>query len=204
MAISLMKLPYALDALEPHVSAATLKQHHGAHHKGYVDKVNKAVAGSDMAEMALEQIVAAARKSGDTALFKLAAQTWNHGFYWPSLSPDRTKPSNDLAGAIRRDFGAMANLGKALIDEADGHFASGWAWLVAKAGKLEVVSTHDADTLLTGSATPLLTIDVWEHAYYLDAKSKRADYLGKVVKDLLNWDFASENFARGSAWTYPS
>ena len=102
MAISLMKLPYALDALEPHVSAATLKQHHGAHHKGYVDKVNKAVAGSDMAEMALEQIVAAARKSGDTALFNSAAQTWNHGFYWHSLSPDRTKPSNDLAGAIRR------------------------------------------------------------------------------------------------------
>ena len=204
MAISLMKLPYAHDALEPHVSAATLNEHHGAHHKGYVDKVNKAVAGSDMAEMALEQIVAAAKKSGDTALFNSAAQTWNHGFYWHSLSPDRTKPSNDLAGAIRRDFGAMANLGKALIDEADGHFASGWVWLVAKAGKLAVVSTHDADTLLTGSATPLLTIDVWEHAYYLDAKSKRADYLGKVVKDLLNWDFASENFARGSAWTYPS
>jgi len=204
MTIALMPLPYANDALAPHISSDTLDVHYGAHHKGYVDKVNAAIDGSDLAGATLEKIVTESHAAGNKGLFNSAAQTWNHGFYWLSMSPDVSGPSGALAKAIDESFGSMDSLKKKLSEEATGHFASGWAWLVAKGGKLEVLSTHDAGTALAEGCNPLLTIDVWEHAYYVDRKNKRPAYVSAVVDNLLNWDFASENFARGSAWTYPA
>lgn len=203
MTISLMPLPYSTDALAPHVSDRTLQLHHGAHHKAYVDKTNAAIAGTELEKAELNEIVKAAQADGKKALFNNAAQTWNHGFYWHSLSPEKSSPSADLAKAIERDFGSQDALVKQLKDEGAGHFASGWAWLVEDGGKLSVISTHDADTPITGSANPLLTIDVWEHAYYLDVQNKRPDYLAAVIDNILNWNFASENLARGTAWRYP-
>lgn len=203
MSISLLPLPYPEEALEPHISKETLETHHGKHHKTYIDKLNAAISGTSLDEAPLEEIVAAAHKNDDKALFNNAAQSWNHGFYWHSLNPDRTQPSDRLAQAIDRDFGSLKELKQALTDEAVGHFASGWAWLVAeKSGKLAVISTHDAGTPITEGRVPLLTIDVWEHAYYIDVKNKRPDYVGAVVDHLLNWQFASENFDRGTVWSY--
>lgn len=204
MTISLMPLPYGEEALAPHISADTLREHHGAHHKGYVDKVNAAIAGTALAAASLEEIVRESAAKDDRKLFNSAAQSWNHGFYWNSLSPQGGEPTAELAAAIDQAFGSREALAKALTEEAVNHFASGWAWLVAEGGALKVISTHDAATPLTGQANPLLTVDVWEHAYYLDRKSKRAEYVGAVVQSLLNWDFASQNFARGSAWSYPA
>ena len=204
MTISLMPLPYALDALAPHVSADTLKVHHGAHHKTYVEKVNAAIDGTEMADMPLEGIVKASKSQGKVPLFNSAAQSWNHGFYWNSMAPEKSTPSQALSSAIDSAFGSMDDMLTKLKDEAVGHFASGWAWLVADGGTLKVISTHDAETPITGSANPLLTIDVWEHAYYLDVKNKRPDYVAAVLGNIVNWQFASENFDRGSAWTYPS
>jgi Fe-Mn family superoxide dismutase len=205
MTISLMPLPYSADALAPHISRRTLDLHHGAHHKDYVDKTNKAIAGTPLADAELNEIVAAAKKSGDGALFNPASQAWNHGFYWNSLTPDKAAPGEGLRQAIERDFGSQEKLGKALGEAAVKHFGSGWAWLVAEGGKLGVVSTHDAHSPFTDSAAnPLLTIDVWEHAYYLDAQNKRPDYVGAVIDNCLNWRFASENYERGTPWRYPA
>jgi Fe-Mn family superoxide dismutase len=203
MAISLMPLPYAENALEPHISANTLRTHHGAHHKGYVDKVNQAIDGTPLASKDLETIVREAHAHGDKVLFNNAAQAWNHGFYWESLTPERTAPDDKLAYAVDRTFGSMQKLNEAIIEEAVGHFASGWAWLVVKDDALAVISTHDAGTALVDSVVPLLTIDVWEHAYYLDVKSKRPDYVKAVVEHHLNWDFANANYVRNSVWRYP-
>ena len=204
MTISLMPLPYSLDALAPHVSAETLEFHHGAHHKGYVDKVNEAVEGKELADKPIEEIVKAAKAQGDAKLFHSAAQVWNHGFYWRSLAPRRTEPSAELASAVSAAFGSIeAMLGK-LNEEAVGHFGSGWAWLVAERGALKIISTHDAETPITGAGNPLLTIDVWEHAYYIDVRHERPAYVDAVLDNLVNWTFASENFARGTRWVYPS
>jgi Fe-Mn family superoxide dismutase len=204
MAIKLMPLPYDEAALSPHISKQTLELHHGAHHKGYVDKVNKAVSNSPLADVSLEEIVRSADGTGDAALFNSAAQAWNHGFYWHSLTPDASRPSPDLAAAIERDFGSADELGLKLREAAEQHFASGWAWLVANGDRLNVISTHDAGTPLTGKANPLLAIDVWEHAYYIDVQNRRPEHVRAVVENLLNWDFASANFARGTVWTYPA
>jgi Fe-Mn family superoxide dismutase len=200
MTISLMPLPYALDALEPHISSKTLEIHHGAHHKTYVDKLNAAIEGSDNADKSVEEIT----KLASGPLFNNAAQTWNHGFYWHSLNPAKTAPSAELLAAIEADFGSLDALLEALSAEAVNHFASGWAWLVVDGGKLKVISTHDAGTPITTDVNPLITIDVWEHAYYIDQQNKRPVYVKTVLENLINWDFASENFARGTAWTYPA
>ena len=200
MTISLMPLPYSQDALAPHVSKDTLEVHHGAHHKTYVDKVNDAIKGTDQADADLETIV----KNSSGGLFNSAAQTWNHGFYWHCMSPEKSEPSESLDAAIKNDFGSIEKLKETLANEAVGHFASGWAWLVVDGGKLKVISTHDAATALTQDVNPLLTIDVWEHAYYLDTKNKRPAYVSAVLDNLLNWKFASDNFDRGTPWTYPS
>jgi Fe-Mn family superoxide dismutase len=204
MTVTLMPLPYAEDALAPSISADTLKVHHGAHHKTYVDKVNAAIAGTDLENKSIEDITRAAKEQGKKPLFNSAAQTWNHGFYWYSLSPKKTAPSAALASAIDSAFGSMDEMLAKLKSEAVDHFASGWAWLVADGGKLKITSTHDADTELLGGGNPLLTIDVWEHAYYIDVKNKRPDYVSAVLGNLINWDFASENFARGTPWVYPA
>lgn len=203
MTIELLSLPYPDDALEPHISSKTLGLHHGAHHKTYVDKTNEAIAGTDLADAELNAIVLASK--GNPKLFNSASQTWNHGFYWHSLSPKQTEPSAELKAAIERDFGSIDALKQKLKDTAVAHFASGWAWLVADGGKLAVVDSHDAASPFSDSdANPLLTIDVWEHAYYVDSLNKRPAYVEAVVETLLNWDFASENFARGTVWAYPA
>ena len=203
MTISLIPLPYPADALEPHISKRTLDLHHGAHHKTYVDKTNDAIAGTKLADAELNDVVKAAKD--DPKLFNNAAQVWNHGFYWHSLTPETTTPSGALAKAIDRDFGSLDGLKGKLEAEAVGHFGSGWAWLVAKGDTLEVVSTHDAHSPFSDdSGIPLLTIDVWEHAYYLDVQNKRPAYIKAVLDKLINWRSASENFERGSVWRYPS
>jgi Fe-Mn family superoxide dismutase len=203
MPVILSPLPYPEDGLAPHISADTLKVHHGAHHKTYVDKVNAAIAGTELEHAPVEDIIKAAKDQGKKPLFNSSAQTWNHGFYWSSLSLEDSKPSAELAAAIDAAFGSYEALLDKLKAEAIDHFASGWAWLVDEGGTLKVISTHDADTALLSGANPLLTIDVWEHAYYIDVKNKRPEYVAAVLGKLLNWDFASENFARGTPWVYP-
>lgn len=202
MPITLMPLPYGADALAPAISAATLDVHHGRHHKAYVEKTNAATAGTNLAEAPLEDIIAAAR-SGKPALFNNAAQTWNHGFYWASLSPQRKAPGGDLLAGIERSFGSLDGLKDELARRGAEHFASGWVWLAERGGALSVEETHDGDTLADGRANPLLVIDLWEHAYYLDRKNLRPDYLKAVLDELIDWDFAAENLGRGSRWTYP-
>ena len=204
MTIAHPPLPYALDALKPHISADTLATHHGKHHKAYVDKTNAAIEGTDMADASLEEIIASADSKGDKGLFNNAAQSWNHAFYWQSLTPAASQPSGELAAAIDAAFGSFDALKKELADQGAAHFASGWVWLVAKDGKLAVEQTHDAATFATGDARPLLVIDLWEHAYYLDHKNLRPEYLKAVIDAHLNWDFAAENFAREKTWAYPA
>jgi Fe-Mn family superoxide dismutase len=203
MPISLMPLPYGQDALAPAVSAATLEVHHGKHHKAYVDKTNAATAGGPLENAPLEEIVAAARRDNQK-LFNNAAQSWNHGFYWESLTLNPSRPEGELLAAIERDFGSLDGLLGELATRGADHFASGWVWLAAQGGKLSVEETHDGDTLADGKANPLLVIDLWEHAYYLDRKNARPEYLKAVLENLLNWPFAAENLARGSRWIYPA
>lgn len=198
MAFTLPDLPYARDALAPHISGETLDFHHGKHHKAYVDKANDLVKGTDLESADLETAIRAAWKDKNTALFNNAAQIWNHTFYWQSMSPDGGgRPSGKLAEAIDRDFGSFEKFADAFKMAGAGQFGSGWAWLVVKDGKLEVRKTPNAETPLTeAGVTPLLTMDVWEHAYYLDFQNRRPDYMGAFLGHLVNWDFAAENLAK--------
>ena len=202
MSSHLSALPSASKALDPAISARTLSFHHGKHHKAYIDKTNAAIEGTDLADKSMEDVIAAARGSNQ-GLFNNAAQSWNHGFYWYSLTGSKTAPAGDLAAKIDEAFGSLDALKQKLADAGAGHFASGWVWLAEKGGKLTLEETHDADTLADGDANPLLVIDLWEHAYYLDHQNARPSYLKAVIDNHLNWDFAAENLARGSAWTYP-
>ena len=202
MAFNLIDLPYPDTALEPAITAHTLSFHHGKHHKAYVDKMNAAIAGTPHDDAALEDVVAASRGT-NAGLFNNAAQTWNHAFYWHSMAASETAPSADLAAKIDAAFGSVDELKAQLKARGARHFASGWVWLAEKDGALSIEETHDGDTLADSGFNPLLTIDVWEHAYYLDHQNARPAYLDAVVDAKLNWAFASENLARGSAWTYP-
>ena len=196
MPIEFPALPYAIDALEPHVSVRTFEYHHGKHHKAYVDKLNAAIAGTDYAEQSLEEIIAAAHGAGDTGVFNNAAQAWNHTFLWHSMSPDGGgSPSEDLADAINERFGDLAGFREAFRAAALGQFGSGWAWLVGTGNGVDIETTGNADTPLTGDSTPLLTLDVWEHAYYLDYQNKRDAYIDAFLDELVNWEFAAANFA---------
>jgi superoxide dismutase, Fe-Mn family len=193
MPLTLPELPYASDALEPHISARTLSFHHGKHHNAYVTNLNKMLEGHALADAPLDEIVKAATPG---PMFNNAAQAWNHTFYWESLSPVVTTPSTELAAAIDGAFGSLAGAVKALSDAAVGHFGSGWAWLVADAaGVVSVMSTHDADLPLAHGLHALLVIDVWEHAYYLDHQNLRAAYVTALCESLLNWERASVRFA---------
>lgn len=203
MAIQLPPLPYADDALAPAISATTLQTHHGKHHKAYVDKTNAAIAGTDLADAPLEQIIAAAQSKDDKGLFNNAAQSWNHAFYWNSLTPTSSQPSGDLLSALEASFGSFDAVAAELEAQGTAHFASGWVWLVARGEAMTVEQTHDAATFATGDAKPILVIDLWEHAYYLDHKNLRPEYLKAVIANHLNWDFATENFDRDGVWTYP-
>ena len=203
MTIELTPLPFKEDALAPAISAETLRTHHGKHHKAYVDKTNAAIEGTALAGASLEQVIHAAEAAGDTGLFNNAGQAWNHGFYWHSLSAAGPSLSGPLRDAIEAAFGSVEDLKEELASQGAAHFASGWVWLADNGGTLEVVQTHDAGTLATAPLNPLLVIDLWEHAYYLDHKNLRPDYLRQVIDRHLDWDFAAANLARGTTWTYP-
>ena len=192
---SLPPLPYADNALDPVISAHTLSFHYGKHHKAYVDNLNKLVAGTAHADASLEAIIkATAGKPADAGLFNNAAQIWNHTFYWNSLRHGGGgAPGKALATRIEADFGSLDNLKKELTQAAVTQFGSGWAWLVVKDGKLAVTKTANADTPLVHGQKPLLTIDVWEHAYYLDFQNRRPDYVAAVLDKLIDWGFAEDN-----------
>jgi len=192
--ITLAPLPYADDALAPTVSAKTVSFHYGKHHAGYVKTLNGLIAGTKYEGLSLEEIVAASRDAGDTAIFNNAAQIWNHDFYWRSLAPAGKggEPSAELLAAVNASFGSLDACKAALADAAVKRFGSGWAWLVAKDGKLAVESTSNADTPCgKAGVTPLLVVDVWEHAYYLDWQNARAAYVKAVVDGHLDWSAAS-------------
>ena len=188
-------LPYADNALEPVISAHTLSFHYGKHHKAYVDNLNKLIAGTPLADLSLEQVIAeAAGKADKAGIFNNAAQIWNHTFYWKSLSPKGGgEPPSALKQKIEAAFGDVANCKKELATAATTQFGSGWAWLVLDGDKLKVVKTANADLPSTSGLKPLLTIDVWEHAYYLDFQNRRPDYVNAVLDKLINWGFAADN-----------
>ncbi len=192
--LMLPPLPYADNALDPIISANTIGFHYGKHHKGYVDNLNKLVAGTEFAELPLAKIIAAtAGKADKTAIFNNAAQIWNHTFYWRSLRPTAAAPPAALQQKIEASFGSLDACKKELAAAGLTQFGSGWAWLVLDGDKLKVVKTGNAEVPMTAGLKPLLTIDVWEHAYYLDYQNRRADYLNAVLEKLINWDFAAEN-----------
>ncbi|MBN8479919.1 MAG: superoxide dismutase [Burkholderiales bacterium] len=192
---TLPPLPYADNALEPVISANTISFHHGKHHKTYVDNLNNLVKGTPFEGATLEKIVTdTAGKADQAALFNNAAQIWNHTFYWHSLKPHGGgKPTGKLAQMIDASFGGYDEFRKQLSATTVSQFGSGWGWLVADHGALKVVKTANAEVPFTKGQKPLLTIDVWEHAYYLDHQNKRAAYVDAVIDRLLNWDFAAAN-----------
>jgi superoxide dismutase, Fe-Mn family len=190
MPFTLPDLPYAKDAFGDVLSAETFDYHHGKHHKAYVDKANELVAADDALQgKSLVELI----KSSKGGLFNQVGQIWNHSFYWQSLSPEAQTPSGELAALIEAGFGSTDNLIAELKKEGVGHFASGWAALNLKDGKLEVTSYHDADCPVAHDATPLLLIDVWEHAYYIDYRNARPGYLDAVLGQAINWEFAAMN-----------
>jgi len=196
--IELPPLPFATDALAPVISSETLSFHYGKHHKAYVDNLNKLVAGTDLAETPLEQVIkSVAGKADKAGIFNNAAQIWNHTFFWNSLKPGGGgTPTGAVMPAINSAFGSYENFKKEFSNAAMTQFGSGWAWLVAERGALRIMKTPNAETPLTTGQTALLTIDVWEHAYYLDYQNRRADFVAAVIDKLLNWDFANANLAK--------
>ena len=192
---ALPPLPYDENALDPVISARTIGFHYGKHHRGYVDTLNKLVAGTDLANLPLETIIAkTAGKPGKTAIFNNAAQAWNHAFYWRSLRPKGGGvPPAELEQRIEASFGEMEAFKNELATAATSHFGSGWAWLALDTDTLKVITTANADTPLTQGMQPLLALDLWEHAYYLDYQNVRADYVNAVLDKLINWGFAVEN-----------
>ena len=193
--IVLPPLPYADNALDPVISANTISFHYGKHHKGYVDNLNKLIAETEFADMTLEKIIAeTAGNAEKAAIFNNAAQVWNHTFYWRSLKPKGGgEPPAELKKKIEASFGTVDACRKEWSAAAMAQFGSGWAWLVLDGDNLKVVKTANADLPLTRGIKPLLTIDVWEHAYYLDYQNRRADYVNAVIDKLINWSFAAEN-----------
>lgn len=187
--IKLMELPYNIDALEPYISRQTIGFHYLKHHKGYVEKLNKLISGTEFETMTLEEIIINAHKKNEHLdIYHNAAQVWNHNFYWQSLSPDGGEPNKKLLEKIEETFGSFNDFKDIFKQKAIEQFGSGWAWLAEDGnGNLLCYNTSNADNPLIFGHTPLLTIDVWEHAYYLDCQNLRADYVGKVLDNLLNW-----------------
>lgn len=195
MAFELPALPFAEDALEPYYSARTLSFHHGKHHKAYVDNLNKLIAGTELESKTLEEIILIA--AGDAAragLFNNAAQVWNHTFFWHCMKPGGGgKPAGDLAARIDATFGGFDKFAEQFKAAAVGRFGSGWAWLVLDGGELKIVSTPNAETPLAKGQKALLTVDVWEHAYYLDYQNRRPDFVQAFLDHLVDWDFVAAN-----------
>jgi Fe-Mn family superoxide dismutase len=195
MPITLPALPFAPNALEPHISARTFEFHHGKHHQAYVDNTNKFIEGTDLADQALEAIIkAAAADPSKKGLFNNAAQVWNHSFFWQCLKPGGGgKPSGKIAAKIDADLGGYDKFAADFKNAGVTQFGSGWAWLVLKEGKLAIVQSANAETPLTQGLKPLLVADVWEHAYYLDYQNRRPDFLQAFLDHLVNWDFVNAN-----------
>lgn len=194
----LAPLPYAESALEPVISRKTMSLHYGKHHKGYVDQLNSLVGGTDLANEPLEEVVM--RTADDpvrTKIFNNAAQAWNHDFFWKCLKPGGSKPSKSLSRLIETHFGSTADMERQLGEAAISVFGSGWAWLALDAEKLRIVETSNADNPLLLGMKPLLTIDVWEHAYYVDYQNDRADFVHSLITKLLNYEFAEQNLGSG-------
>lgn len=198
MAFELPVLPYAQNALEPFISAQTLDFHYGKHHQTYITNLNNLIRNTALANQTLEQIIfETAEKPEKSAIFNNAAQSFNHAFYWKSMLPNGGGkiPDGAFKTAVSKTFGGLESLKAELKVAAISQFGSGWAWLVSENGTLKIVKTSNADTPMIHGQKPLLTIDVWEHAYYLDYQNKRADYVQSVIDNLLNWDFAASNFS---------
>ena len=193
--IVLPPLPYAENALEPIISAKTLSFHYGKHHKAYVDNLNKLIAGTDFADLSLEEIIKVTEGQPEkVAIFNNAAQVWNHTFYWNCLDVEgRGEPPEALKQKIEESFGNFGAFKQEFAAAAVSQFGSGWAWLILEDGNLKVVKTANAEVPLTTGKKPLLTIDVWEHAYYLDYQNRRPDYVNAVLDTLINWEFALQN-----------
>lgn len=190
MSFELPNLPYAKDALAPHMSAETFDYHHGKHHQAYVNKLNELTAGKPEASKSLEELI----RTTEGGLFNQAAQVWNHTFFWNCMKPSGGgEPSGELAAAINRDFGSYAAFKTAFAAQAAGRFGSGWAWLVKDGDKLAVTSTANAGNPMTDGQTPILTLDVWEHAYYVDYRNARPSFIAAFLDHLVNWDFAAAN-----------
>jgi len=199
MAVSLPPLPYAENALEPHYSAKTISFHYGKHHKAYVDNINKLIAGTPLESKPVEEIVKAS--AGDAAkagMFNNSAQVWNHTFFWSCMKPGGGgRPQGELAKKIDTAFGGYEKFAEQFKAAAVGRFGSGWGWLVMDGGSLKIVSTSNAETPMASNQTALLTVDVWEHAYYLDYQNRRPDFVQAFLDHLVNWDFVATNL--GSA-----
>ena len=197
MSITLPDLPYEKDALAPHISSKTLDFHHGKHHNAYVTNLNKLIEGTNLAGETLEDIIKNTVNDADKAgIFNNAAQVWNHTFYWQSMKlSGGGLPTGNIAEKIDSDFGGYDNFIKELKNAGLTQFGSGWAWLVLKNDKLEIMKTSNADTPVVHGFKPLMTVDVWEHAYYLDYQNRRGDYLDAFIKNLINWEFVNSNLA---------
>jgi Fe-Mn family superoxide dismutase len=191
MSIELPKLPYDMDALNPHVSKETLEFHYGKHHKAYVDKLNAALGGSKYEKMSLDDMVRESK--GEPKIFNNAAQTWNHTFYWHSMSPNGGgEPGGAMADAIKKSFGSFEKFKEQFSDASATLFGSGWAWVVKEGDKLAIVQTKDADNPMTQGKKPILTCDVWEHAYYIDYRNARPKYI-EAFWNVINWEFMEKN-----------
>jgi Fe-Mn family superoxide dismutase len=195
MPFTLPDLPFGAEALSPVMSAETLALHHGKHHKAYVEKVNAMLPEKGLEGAALSEVIRAAKERGDAALFNNSGQIWNHSFFWRCLAPpDARRPTGRLAEMIDDSFGSVHAMLAAFKREAVGHFGSGWAWLVADRGTLAITSLHDGDSPVAHEGMqPLLTLDVWEHAYYVDYRNARPDFVGAVLEQLIDWEFVASN-----------
>jgi Fe-Mn family superoxide dismutase len=206
---ALPPLPYGVRSLEPILSAETLEIHHGKHHARYVETLNRLLIKQDLPARTLEDVIRIAHGSGATGIFNNAAQAWNHSFFWESMRPKTSRPAGALADAISSAFGGLDAMGQRFVAEGTGHFGSGWVWLVATRDTLDIISTHDAGTPITrDGVTPLLACDVWEHAYYIDYRQDRANWLTVWWHMLANWHFAERQYdaalGRSAPWHYPT
>lgn len=195
----LMELPYKNNALEPYISSETISYHHGKHHQAYVNNLNKLIKGTDFENKTLEEIIKKAKESSETGIFNNSAQIWNHDFYWHSLTPNGTNINDheEIKNAIDQSFESFESFRKEFTEKATKAFGSAWAWLVYNKKGLEIVITNNADTpILNTDTTPLLTLDLWEHGYYIDYRNRRPDYIKDFFDNLINWGFANNNLKK--------
>ena len=203
MPFQLPDLPYATDALAPHISAETLEFHHGKHHRAYVNKTNELIAADhELSSSSLARVIREANRGGQAKLFNNSAQLWNHSFFWQCLAPAQgQQPTGKLAHLIDDAFGSAEAMLDKLQEEAVNHFSNGWAWLVLDRGALRITSLHDADTpLVHEGMVPLFTLDVWEHAYYIDYRNERPKFANAVLSNIVNWEFVAGNLDGNGAW----